>query len=69
MITSSSPMKSECLWARRAAGCRQVSQNSFQLQMLALMERLVDAAALLCFCSKRLSRAEGPCAERGYYCE
>lgn len=33
-----------------------------------LTERLVDAATLLCFCSKRLSRAEGPYAERVYYC-
>lgn len=32
------------------------------------MERLVDAAALLCFCSKRLSRAERPYAKGVYYC-
>lgn len=68
MITLSIPMKGECPWAMRAAGCRQVNQQGFQLQLLALTEVLVDAAMLLCFCSLRGLAEQGDPGQRQMLC-
>lgn len=60
-IILSSPMKSECLWAVRAAG--------FQLQLLALKEVLVDAAYLHCsaFAAREAKQSKGVLHREKYF--